>query len=68
MIKTVPAYSGFEPFEISWPDFKDSWLPGLQKDGLLVGMNWSGSRLLGYDLKPAEALENIEAAIAAVSK
>ena len=60
IIRTVPAYSGFEPFEISWQKFRDAWLPGMERDGLLVGVNWSGPRALGYDIDPPEVLERIE--------
>ena len=50
IIKRVPAYSVFEPHEITWEVFRDRWLPGLKKDGVLVGVNWSGERAKGYDL------------------
>jgi hypothetical protein len=33
--------------KISWPDFRDRWRPGLERDGLLVGINWSGPRAHG---------------------
>ena len=61
IIKNVPAYAGFEPYEISWSDFCRSWAPGMTKDGLLMGLNWSGKRALGYDLEPKQAQESIEA-------
>ena len=60
IIKKVPAYSGFTPVEISWEDFVRKWVPGLSKDGLKVGVNWSGSRAIGYDLNPEDAQKNIE--------
>jgi hypothetical protein len=49
--KNVPAYATFEPHEISWESFRDRWLPGLKKDGLLIGVNWSGKRAMGYSLE-----------------
>lgn len=39
-IDTVPAYSDFTPNPIPLAAFVDRWLPGLQKDGLLCGLNW----------------------------
>jgi hypothetical protein len=60
VIATVPAYSDFEPSELSWDRFRDRWLPGLERDGLLVGINWSGPRALGYDLEPQEVRTRIE--------
>jgi hypothetical protein len=29
-------------------------LPGLSKDGLRVGLNWSGNRATGDDLEPSD--------------
>ncbi len=61
IIKTVPAYSGFEPFEISWKEFSEKWVPKLSENGFLVGVNWSGKRALGYDLKPEDVKKNVVA-------
>jgi hypothetical protein len=61
IINTVPAYAGFEPVEISWATFRDAWIPGMTRDGLLVGINWSGERATGYDLLPADVKANVEA-------
>ena len=62
IIATIPAYASFQPFEVSWADFCDAWVPGLTRDGLLVGVNWSGTRALGYDLEAVEVQKNVEAA------
>jgi hypothetical protein len=64
IIKTVPAYAGFWPVEVTWPDFCIRWVPGLVRDGLLVGVNWTGERAVGYDIEPAEVLSNVEAVLA----
>jgi hypothetical protein len=63
IIKSVPAYSGFEPYEISWEDFRNRWVPNLIRDGLLVGVNWSGKRAVGYDSEPERLVRNVEAMI-----
>ena len=60
VITTVSAYSGFEPHEISWDDFCQKWASGLEADGLLVGVNWSGPHATGYDLPPAQVVRNVE--------
>ena len=60
IVATVPAYAGFEPVEIELEVFRKRWLVGLERDGLTVGVNWSGPRALGYDVEPAA----VEAAIA----
>lgn len=63
IIANVAAYSGFEPYEISWEDFCSKWAPGLAKDGLLVGVNWSGKRAVGFDFMPHDLVRNVEAVI-----
>jgi len=52
VVSNVPAYSTFEVHEISLAEFRDRWLPGLEKDGVLVGVNWSGEHATGYDIEP----------------
>ena len=64
IISTVPAYAGFKPYELSWDDFCKAWVPGLTKDGLLVGVNWSGKKAIGYDMEPKRLQDNVEAVIA----
>lgn len=61
IIATVPAYYGFEPEELSWSAFVENWAPGLEEDGLLVGVNWSGANATGYDIKSAELVRNVQA-------
>jgi len=61
IIETVAAYGGFLPVEIELSVFLDRWVPGLTKDGILVGVNWSGARATGYDLAPTRVAECISA-------
>jgi hypothetical protein len=61
IVKTVAAYSGFEPYEVSWGDFCKNWVPQLIKDDLLVGVNWSGKRAVGYDIEPQNLVRSVEA-------
>lgn len=63
IIKNVADYNGFYPMEISWQDFKEKWGPGMTRDGLLAGVNWSGSTASGPDIVPAELIKNVETAI-----
>ncbi|MGC3990234.1 MAG: DUF2750 domain-containing protein [Chthoniobacteraceae bacterium] len=60
IIKTVPAYAGFRPALASWEEFRDRWIPGLTKDGLKIGVNWSGARATGYDVEPATVQRAVE--------
>ncbi|WP_425350127.1 DUF2750 domain-containing protein [Rhizobium esperanzae] len=62
IIKTVPEYSAFKPEPIPLSAFIDRWLPGLQKDGLYCGLNWSGERATGYDLAPMDLMARLAAA------
>lgn len=68
VIRTVPAYSGFEVQELSWSDFVSRWVPGMTKDGLLVGLNWTGKRAGGYDYVPSEVQKNVEFMIKRLSE
>jgi hypothetical protein len=61
IINTVPAYAGFTPDEISWEKFCSAWAPGMTRDGLLVGVNWSGERAVGYDIEPDQVVRNVAA-------
>jgi hypothetical protein len=63
VIATVPAYAGFQPVEVSWIDFCAKWVPGLARDGLLVGVNWSGKTAVGYDLEPEQLQRHVETII-----
>lgn len=63
IVQNVADYHGFYPMEISWQDFKDKWGPGMTRDGLLAGVNWSGSTASGPDIMPAELIKNVETAI-----
>jgi len=63
IIANVPAYAGFTPVTVSWEEFREQWIPGMARDGLLVGVNWSGRRAMGYDIAPLDVLENITHAI-----
>jgi hypothetical protein len=63
IIKSVSAYSSFAPYEVSWDDFRSTWAPGLAKDGLLVGVNWSGPTAVGYDLEPLRLVQYVQAVI-----
>jgi hypothetical protein len=63
IIETVPAYRGFSPHRLSWEEFRDAWVPGLERDGILVGVNWSGERAVGYDIQPSELKQYVEALI-----
>src|SRR3954462_3517550 len=51
------AYQGFEVVSIELDDWLGGWLPCLERDGLLAGVNWAGARATGFDLTPAQVSE-----------
>jgi hypothetical protein len=61
VIATVPAYAAFEIVELSAERWRRDWLPGLARDGIRVGLNWSGPRATGYDVEP----DGLQAALTA---
>lgn len=58
---TVSDYDGFEIASIPLFEWRSRWLPGLERDGLLVGLNWSGMRATGYDVLPSDAMSSLSA-------
>lgn len=54
VVEQVPGYGGFDVVEIAFGEWLESWLPGLDRDGLLVGVNWAGAKATGFDLTPAQ--------------
>lgn len=57
---SVPAYAGFVVVAVPLAEWRERWLPGLGRDGLRVGLNWSGCRATGYDLATAEVLARLD--------
>jgi len=58
IIKNAPAYAVFKPLEITWDSFVSEWVPSLKEGNLLVGVNWSGKSVVGYDLDPDDVIAN----------
>lgn len=63
VVAEVPAYAAFSPVAIPWDRFCETWVLGLTKDGLRVGVNWSGPRATGFDIEPAVLKRNVQALI-----
>lgn len=61
IIDNVEAYGGMRVIEVALDDWLKKWLPGLEEDGLFVGLNWSGKSAVGYDVSPADAVRNLAA-------
>jgi len=41
-------------------EWVNKWLPGLARDGVLVGLNWSGPYATGYDVSALEVVRNLQ--------
>lgn len=61
IVETVPAFSEFEVVELPLNEWRSRWLPGLQRDGIRVGLNWSGERATGFDLSAEDVERNLAA-------
>jgi hypothetical protein len=56
VVALVEAYREFAVVPISMREWLDLWMPSLERDGLLVGVNWAGSRATGYDMTPGQMI------------
>lgn len=61
VVESVSAYGGFEIVSIPLPEWRSRWLPGLARDGLRAGLNWSGPSATGYDLEALSVEANLAA-------
>ena len=57
IVSSVAAYKDFQVVSIPLDEWRSKWLPGLERDGILVGLNWSGSRATGFDVAPTSVLD-----------
>ena len=61
IIKNSENYRAFKPVAIPFKDFCEKWVSGLKRDGLLIGINWSGKNATGFDISPDDLKSNLEA-------
>ena len=54
----VDGWSHYEPSSIPLEIFMNTWLNGMNEDGLLVGANWN-AKLIGVEVEPFDLLEEI---------
>jgi hypothetical protein len=55
-----PKYRAYLIDETPLAEFRDAILLRLQAQGILVGVNWSGPRLTGYNLPVADLRRNLD--------
>jgi hypothetical protein len=63
-IDKVDAYQAFDVVAVPLDEWRSRWLPGLHKDGIWVGLNWSGLRATGYDLSSEDVARKISSRLA----
>lgn len=61
LISTVPEYGSFEVRSIPLDTWRERWLPDLDAEGMLVGLNWGGESATGYDVPPADVIARFQA-------
>src|SRR6185312_7338114 len=44
VVGQVPAYQGFEVVSVEVEEWLSGWLDRMERDGMLVGVNWAGAR------------------------
>ncbi len=59
VVAKVHDYRNFHAERLPLEAFMRNWLPGLAKDGLWVGVNWSGQQATGYDMDPRDVLSRL---------
>lgn len=61
IVAQVPAYADFEVVGLPLDEWRSRWLPGLQRDGICVGLNWSGESATGFDLSAEDVERSMRA-------
>ena len=64
IVETVPDYASCKVLRSSWSNFLDNWVAILERDGILVGVNWSGANANGFEMPVKLLVSQIEAALA----
>lgn len=57
--KNHPKYRAWDCDQSGLDVFLERTLPDLEREGIHVGVNWSGARLTGYDLAVADLRKNL---------
>lgn len=48
----------YKPTSIDFDEFIDSWLKGMNEDGILVGVNWN-AHLIGKEVEPRDLAKDL---------
>lgn len=61
IVAAAPAYAGFEIVSLPLEGWRARGLPGLQLNGIRVGLNWPGDNATGFDLPAEDSERNMTA-------
>lgn len=61
ILETAPGYTGCKVLGNSWNNFLDNWAAILERDGILVGVNWVGANASGFEMPVKLLVSQIEA-------
>jgi hypothetical protein len=56
----IPKYAKFGIQTLELPAFLSEMLSRMDEEGILVGLNWTGNRLTGFNAEPEEVKRNFE--------
>jgi hypothetical protein len=62
-VANVPSFKGFAPVAIAWDVFTQQMVPGMERDGLLAGVNWSSITAVSVDVTLTELKSSVEQAV-----
>jgi hypothetical protein len=60
VINTIPVYAGSEPVRIGFDEFVQNWVPKIKQERGLLGINWSGTSLRGFNIDADFVLRAIQ--------
>jgi hypothetical protein len=61
IIKSVPGYAGLVPLGSSWSNFLKIWVKELDRQGVQVGVNWSGPNATGFEFPASVVAGKVQA-------
>ena len=62
IVDTVPGYANCKVLGSSWSSFLNNWVAILERDGILVGINWAGPNANGFEMPVKMLVSQIESA------
>jgi hypothetical protein len=62
IVDTVPRYASCKVLGSLWSNFLGNWVAILERDGILVGVNWAGPNANGLEMPVRLLASQVEAA------